>query len=455
MFLRFSGLFGYTTNRLIVMIFVAQIVTTGAILYYVHEASERALVAEQRAFVGEIHDNLLVQFRSGGLAGLSYEIEKRLKLGRNRDIVILLTFADGKTVVGNLVAWPAVSTGNSDWLIRDLQRVGDDQPEPIGMTTTLLPDGSHLLTGHVLTGEERLGRINRTAIISAFLLALPAALLIAILLARLVGRRIKLITNVTEQVREGDLSRRIPLDGTDGAFDELSEGVNAMLERLENLVSELRMVTDGLAHDLRSPITRLKSLIEHAIVDTKDETALTALGKVSAEADTLLTMLTTALQISRAEAGIGKDRFAEISISELLADLVEIYGPLAEDYGFEISSEAPETMSVSLHRELVSQALGNLIENALKYAKGGNQIVLGARREGDLITLSVADNGEGIATERQAEARKRFGRLDPSRQIAGSGLGFSLVEAAAKLHGGTIELKQNYPGLRVDIIVPR
>ena len=449
--MRFSGMIGYTTTRLVLMIFLAQLLATGGILFYVHKASEGALIGEQKAFVGELHDNLLVQYRSGGLSGLAYEIEKRLELGRNRDMVILLTLPNGQNVVGNIDRWPTQLTGNSNWMIQQLYRKGSDTAEPVGFTATLLPDGSRLLTGHVLTSEQRLSEINRTAITTAFVLALPIALLIAFLLGRLISRRIELITKVTDAVRGGDLSQRIYLDGTDGPFDRLSDGINAMLDQLEALVSELRVMTDGLAHDLRSPITRLKSVIEHAIVETRDETALAALQKVSTEAETLLAMLTTALQISRAEAGIGRDRFVETDISELMSDLVEVYGPLAEDHEVDLQWVVPAGLAMSLHRELVSQALGNLIENALKYAEGADLIRLTGTRQGDRIIISVADNGVGIPAGRRAEAQKRFGRLDSARTHIGSGLGLSLVEAVARLHGGKVELKDNEPGLRVDL----
>lgn len=433
------------------MIFIAQILVTGGILFYVHKASEGALIGEQRAFVGELHENLLVQYRSGGLSGLAYEIEKRLQLGRNRDVVILLTLPSGQDVVGNIIRWPTELTGNSGWTVRELYRKGDDSPELIGMIATMLPDGSRLVTGHVLESEQRLSEINRTAILTAFLLALPIALLIAFLLGKMVSRRIAVITKVTDIVRGGDLSQRVNLDGTDGPFDRLSDGINAMLDQLESLVSELRMMSDGLAHDLRSPITRLKSVIEHAIVETKDDAAMLTLQKVSTEAETLLAMLTTALQISRAEAGIGRDHFVQTDISELLSDLVEVYGPLAEDHQMDLQYVAPEGVAILLHRELVSQALGNLIENALKYADGADVIRLSAARDGHMIVLAVADNGPGIPVERTAEAQKRFGRLDSARTQTGSGLGLSLVEAVAKLHGGTVELKDNQPGLRVEL----
>jgi signal transduction histidine kinase len=165
-------------------------------------------------------------------------------------------------------------------------------------------------------------------------------------------------------------------------------------------------------------------------------------------------MLTAAIQISRAEAGIGRDRFAPVELATVLADLVEIYGPLAEDGGFRITAEAPPGLVLPIHRELLGQALGNLIENTLRYAAGGSRLAIRAAREENTVVINVADDGPGIAADQRQEALRRFGRLDPSRHAAGSGLGLSLVEAAARLHGGRIELADAKPGLLVRLILP-
>lgn len=433
------------------MMFAGQVLLSWSLLFFVHRSSEIVIRASQHEMVDEIRADLLSEYRSGGLSGVVYAIERRLERDHDRDEVLLLVLADRQPVTGNLVAWPTVSHDMTGWTVRDLYRKGADKPETIGMTVTNLPGGMQLLTGYVLTSSRRVSGIHREAMISAGLLAIPISLLIAFVMTKLIGSRIRVISSVTEMVRMGNLSQRVPLDGTDGLFDQLSEDINAMLDQLDALVLELQMMTDGLAHDLRSPITRLKSVIEHAIIDTKDEAALVALQKVSTEAETLLAMLTTALQISRAEAGIGKKRFVKTGISELLGDLVEIYGPLAEDHGIALISVAPNDLIVSLHRELISQALGNLIENALKYAEGATQIELRAEPLSDGVRLTVADNGKGIPADRRADAQKRFGRLDSARQTPGSGLGLSLVEAVAKLHGGVVSLSDNQPGLRVEL----
>jgi signal transduction histidine kinase len=225
--------------------------------------------------------------------------------------------------------------------------------------------------------------------------------------------------------------------------------------RIDALVSQLRMMTDGLAHDLKSPVTRLLSVVEQASTQTRDDQALDALEKVHREAQTLQGMLSTALLISRTEAGFGSDRMRDTPIAELLKDLAEVYGPLIEDSGFTLHVAAPAGLAFPLHRELVSQAIANLVENALKYAEGGDSIALEAAMDSDALSISVSDNGPGIPADQHEAAMKRFGRLDPSRTKPGSGLGLSLVEAVARLHHGALLLGDAAPGLRATLRLRR
>jgi signal transduction histidine kinase len=443
------SLFRSTTVRFVALVFLSQVLLTGGILAFVQKSSTGLFVAEQKALVGELRDGLVADYRADGELRLISQIKTRLQTMHAGVTVILLARADGKVAVGNLGAWPATVPQSTSWQIIKLYRTGNDRPETMGIIATRLPGGAHLLTGHVLDTHLRLTKLNQEAMISAFLLAIPLALLLALALSRLINGRVRSIAATAEAVRGGDLSHRVVLDNSGDAFDTLGRGVNTMLERIDALVSELRIVTDGLAHDLRSPITRLKSTLERAMIDTQDPIALKALEKVSVEAEALLTMLSTALQISRAEAGVGRERFIETDVSALLEDLVEIYGPVAEDQGMVLSSSADAGLTVSLHRELLSQALGNLIENALKYARGGRHIALNAVQEDGGLTLSVSDDGPGIPEDRRADARRKFGRLDPARHVTGSGLGLSLVEAVVRLHGGAMALEDNAPGLKI------
>lgn len=446
---RWRSLIRSTTARLVVLAFLFQMLVTAGVLLFVQQASQHALIEEQQALVGELRDELRGAYAGGGQTEVKRLILTRLRSVRSDAVVILLADRAGMPVAGNIAAWPTVIPSDTDWRTIDLYRMGADQPEHMGVATTRLPDGSRLLTGHVIDANLRLTRVNAEAMLAALLIGLSLTLVGTLAFGRLLSRKIQGVVATAAAVGDGALARRVPVDGSGDAFDALGESINVMLQRIEALVSQLRMMTDGLAHDLRSPVTRLKSVLERAIVETRDTEALTALEKASAEADTLLSMLSTALLISRAEAGIGRESLVESDLATLLSDLVEVYGPLVEDRGFTIAADAQTGLTGRLHRELVSQAIGNLIENALNHGEGGSAIMLVARDHDGILAVEVADNGPGIPSERRSDALRRFGRLDPSRHRPGSGLGLSLVEAVAGLHHGAISLEDNQPGLRV------
>jgi signal transduction histidine kinase len=442
-------LFRSTTARFILLAFVLQFAVTGGVLLFVQQASQRALVAEQRESVGELRDELAAAWRAGGSTELRDLIRTRQENTHGAVAVILYARANGEPIAGNLGAWPTVIPPVTPWRTIALYRIGSDQPERMGVIAIRLGDGSRLLTGHVIEANLLLARVNREAILVALAAGIVMALIGALIIGRTLSRRIEAIADTAHAVGEGVLAARVEIGGSGDAFDVLARSINAMLERIEALVSQMRLITDGLAHDLRSPLTRMKSLIERAIADARDPESLAALERVAGESDTLLAMLSTALQISRAEAGIGRELFSAVDVEALLEDLVEIYGPLAEDQHVSLESYAPAGLQAVLHREFVCQALGNLIENALQYATGGSRIVLTAGEGAGGLQLEVADDGPGIALDRREKALERFGRLDPARHLAGSGLGLPLVEAIARLHEGTLELADNAPGLRV------
>ncbi|CCA90156.1 HAMP domain-containing sensor histidine kinase [Novosphingobium sp. PP1Y] len=443
-----------TIARLVAMLVVAQFAATAGILYFVRLSTQETLLSEQKAVVAELRDGLLAEYRKEGKPALVAAIRDRLQFPQSGIPVILLLNADGSVAAGNLDNWPPVIGETTEWTTLTLYRKDATAPEAMAFSASTLSDGSHLLTGHVIENGLQLQKINDEALLAATLLAFPISLLIALQVGRSIARRIASIARTAEAIGAGDLSHRVPLNGTHDAFDQMGSGINEMLERIELLVEELRMVTDSLAHDLRSPVTRLKSHIEQAFADTRDADDLAVLEKISAEADTLLRMLTTALQISRAEAGIGRERFETVALGDLLQDLAEIYGPLAEDCGFSLEATFAAPIAISLHRDLISQALGNLIENACKYARGGTSIRLEARRDENAVVLVVADDGVGIPAELREVALRRFGRLDPARHKPGAGLGLALVASTARLHGGIFNLEDNRPGLRAVIRLP-
>ena len=317
-----------------------------------------------------------------------------------------------------------------------------------------LPGGWHLLVGRSLAEEERLVATLTTSLVTAIGLALLLALGISALLARLIARRVQSIADVAARVAAGDLGSRVAVpDGSPrDAFDSLGLALNAMLARIEALLDELRAVTDGLAHDLRSPLTRMKARIDR--LSRTPEPDLGELGGIASEADALLAMLDNSLEISRLEAGIGRDAFEPLDLAALVTDMAEMYEPLAEEGGVTITTDTHATMPVRAHRQLLGRALSNLIDNALRYAADGRSIAISAEAGSGGARLVVADRGPGIASTAREEALRRFGRLDVARSKGGAGLGLSLAAAIARLHGGQLLLSDNAPGLKVTIELP-
>jgi signal transduction histidine kinase len=419
-----------------------------------HLATERALLAQEQGVVTELRDDLVGEYLDLGRRVLIAAIDERLQVSGGATPVILLVSPGGERIAGNLAGWPAGLAGKTRWAERTLAPADGRGPEIVGLSTTRLGDGSRLLVGHVLAGAERRRAADRSGLTIALLLALPLSLAVAFALGRIIAMRVARIAAAAERVAAGELSHRVPADASGDPFDRLGQALNRMLDRIELLVTELRLVTDGLAHDLGMPITRLRTAIERAIGETRNSESLAALEAASAEADKLLAMLATALQISRAEAGIGSERLEPTEVRQMLEDLAEIYGPAAEDQGFALICSAPAGLIWPLHRELIGQALVNLIENALRHARGGRTIALSAQEVGSDLVLAVADDGVGIAPGDYEKAQRRFVRFDPARSGTGAGLGLSLVSAAARLHGGRIVLSDNRPGLRVEIVLP-
>jgi signal transduction histidine kinase len=441
-------------RRLAALLFAAIFLPTLAMLGFMNFASVRALAIERSSLVTELRDELMAEYVGDGPRGLTTAIRDRVRFDPLGEEVMSYADARGTVVAGNVPVWPRGMTGRTRWHEVNMRRTGDRFDHPVLLLFTPLPDGSRLLTGHVASGRRELRDANRWAFLLALALAAPLALGLVFVLLRIIERRVARIAGIAERVGEGDLSRRVEVGEGDDAFARLGRGFNGMLDKIEALVVELRLVTDGLAHDLRSPITRLQSVIERASVDARDPGARSALDAARNEAEGLQAMLTTALQISRAEAGIGRDRFQPVELTALLDDLVEIYGPVAEECGFALTAESTADRILPVHRELLVQALSNLVENALRHAEGGSHIALRVAPEDGAVVISVADDGPGIPPERREDALRRFGRLDPARHAGGHGLGLALVEATARLHGGRVELAGARPGLIVRLVLP-
>lgn len=448
--------FGTVTSRLVAILVVSQMVTLGLALAMLHGVTGQVLRLQSREFADELRGDLLSDYREGGQAALAVQISRKLAAVDSHDTVLLLVDRDGGNVVGNLADWPATFSDHEPWRVTRLYRKGADAPESMGLEAIRLTDGGKLLLGQVLDDEALLVTASARAFLYALLLGAVLSMANVWLAMRVLRSRIGLIAGAAQAFQRGDHSRRIVREEWGTGFSDLADEMNQLLDHNQQLIRELRMVADSLAHDLRTPVTRMRATLDQAIRTTRDKEAMKALGAAMEETGQLEAMLNTSLDISRAEAGIGREQFTRFSLNGLLENIAEIYGPLAEDLGWRIVVEVPEVLTLNAHKDLLTRVLSNLVDNALKHAVGGNTVVLAARsKDGQTVEISVADDGPGIPPERLGEAMRRFGRLDAARTTPGAGLGLSLVATIAALHGGSFNLETNgKQGVRAVLRLP-
>lgn len=440
--------------RFALLIFLMQIASVLVSLWAVHRFTSHSVNHASREIAVGLRDDISATYAAAGLAAAGATVRSRIAADPGGQAILLLMAPDGRRIAGNLDRWPHNVGASESWRLVNVQHArrqhGDSRV--MGVVSTRFPDGTRLLIGHLAETDLRFGGYLEAALLSAVVLAVPLAAGAAWLAASILQRRLRAVVDTASAVETGDMERRIILTGSGDMFDAEGQAINAMLDRITGLVAEMRLVTDGLAHDMHSPLTRLRAVLDSALKQSADETAIRALERSIEESDTLLRMLDTALLISRTEAGIGRDSFVPVDIAALLHDFRDIYSALAEDKGVTITVDAKADMFLPSNREMLGQALSNLIDNALKY--GGDRINLLARPEAGSMLIQVSDNGPGVPEIHRERALSRFARLDTSRRIAGAGLGLSLAAAVSRLHGGTLVLGDAAPGLLVTLSFP-
>ncbi|UYN99721.1 MAG: HAMP domain-containing protein [Devosia sp.] len=342
---------------------------------------------------------------------------------------------------------------------------GDDNPGRPGKVGVAVVRSVELANGmRLVVGRDVVERRGYSAIIlQSFLVGVVGILLFSILAggitARRVLRRIDTIRDTSTKIMSGNLSERVPVTRRNDEFDGLATNLNAMLDRIEKLLQGLKEVTDNVAHDLKTPLTRLRNQAEAALRDSAStETREQALETVITESDRLIRTFNALLMIARAEAGAPSGALAAVDISTVVADVAELYGPVAEDAGIDVTSDIALGISMRANRELIGQAMVNLLENAVKYARpedgSTGRIRIELSRQADKIVIAIADNGPGIPEADRQRVLERFVRLEKSRSEPGSGLGLALVNAVARLHGGTFRVEDNAPGVRAVLELP-
>ena len=403
-------------------------------------------------------------YMQGGIRRLVIVVDVRSR--RPGSSLYLVTTPTGEGLAGNVGSLEPGVLDHPGWLETSYRRI--DAPEEAEhralVQVVQLPDGFHLLVGRDLEERERLYGIISNAGRWSSALVIVLGLAGGFFVSRRVLNRIDAMTETAHTIMAGDLAGRLPVAGTGDELDRLADNVNAMLERIEALMRGLKEVSDNIAHDLKTPLTRLRNRCEQALRSAKGETDYrAALESTIAESDELIRTFDALLMIARAESGHARDNMIEFHAAEIARDVGELYEPLADEKGLALTVDAPAAAPVRGNRELVSQALANLVDNAIKYAGPKHaemnntpvEIVVRVGEDGERITLTVVDHGPGIPDADRDRVVERFVRLEQSRSQPGSGLGLSLAAAVARLHGGELKLEDNRPGLKSTIALPR
>lgn len=453
-------LFRTTAFRLSLVYLAVFTVFAAFLIGYIATTTNQLLGSQVREAVDAEINGLAEQYRIGGIARLARVIDRRsMRPGAS---MYLVTDRAGNKIAGNVEAVPSEILERPEPDLQTVPYVRMDETGSTGDHRAVvrvfnLQGGYRVLVGRDLGEQQRFAEIIRRALILTVGLMVVLGLASWLFVSRRVLKRIDSVSETSRRIVEGDLSGRIEVTGTGDEFDRLAESLNAMLARIERLMVGLKEVSDNIAHDLKTPLTRLRNRAERALAQPEGEHVYReALQAAIEDADQLIRTFDALLMIARAEAGATATAFRSVDAAEVAQDVVELYEPLAEEAGVHLELERSSPAMVTASRELLSQALVNLVDNAIKYAGGrpAARVSVAARQDGGSVVIEVADNGPGIPEADRARVKERFVRLEESRSRPGAGLGLSLVSAVAHLHSGTFELCDNEPGLRAILRLP-
>ena len=426
------------------------------VVFYMNSLAAGFFMNETRAAIEQELRSLDSIYQRNGMRALIVAIDRRARAPGA--FVYLVADPAGRILTGNVRALEPGVLDTPGWTRRPFayekfRAHAEYGPQPHAVANIFLfENGMHVLVGRDLGEPERFQVIVRRALVLALGLMALGGLLIWFFIGRRALRRIDAVSAASAGIVAGDLGRRLPVTAAGDEFDRLSASLNAMLGRIETLNDGLREVSDSIAHDLKTPLTRLRNRAEQALRGRDGEAGYRdALEDMIGEADQLIGVFNAMLQISRVEAGYTRFTPAPVDLAAVAAELAELYEPLVEDAGGHLDNRASGPLVVDGNRELIGQAVTNLIDNALKYGlgAGGGTVMLDGRADvaGGRAELLVCDDGDGIAQVDRERAVRRFERLDESRTAPGSGLGLSLVDAIMRQHGGELRLEDNEPGL--------
>ena len=423
----------------------------GAFLF-VDDRVEGILSQRQAAIVDSELKLLQLVDREEGRPGLVRSITRRVAVPNDDFAIQALIDRNGRYLAGD-VDWPSDLIVDGAWRPIDTYARKGVPVLGFGRAVTL-PDGAKVLVGRDQTAQHSVQSALAGAILTALVVLLAVALGLGIFLNRLVLGRIDTISTTARRIIGGNLHERIPGRGQDSEFDRLTGVLNSMLDRNEQHIEQMRLVTDAIAHDLRGPLQHIRADLERASLAEDKAPRDEAVARAVGEIDEALATFNALLDIARAEAGIGQEAFDRVDLASVVEDVVELFEPIAEEKHQTLIAQVM-SMEVRGQGTLLRQAFGNLIHNAIKFSPEGAAIVARLDARGGRARMILEDNGIGIPEAERETALQPFGRLTRDRPTDGKGLGLALVAACAKLHGGRFLLEDAAPGLRAILELPR
>lgn len=426
-------------------------VSITALLGFIYLIAGNYVKSHVDEFVSSELEMLEADYQIDGIDGVTGLINSRDSSDRSNHWLYLFVDRDRQRIAGDRDPWPVAAPGPDGFLTLPARRGAGK----IRAREAHFPDGSQILVG---LNDYEVGEM-RSALARSMGFGLGAMLLLAIgggvLVTLATLRQIESINRVTHDIMAGDLRQRVPVGGSNDEFDALGRNINAMLDRIGLLMEAIRGVTDNIAHDLRLPLARLRARLEASLGGSGQREDLErAIGQSIEEVDSILLTFGALLRIANVESGRLRESFSDVDLSAIALDAEQLFEPIASAGGKALEISVEQQVHINGSRDLLFQALANLVDNALKYTPEGGRILIELNTRHDMVLLAVADNGPGVAPEEREKVFQRLYRVDPSRSTAGNGLGLSLVRAVALLHDGSCEIEDNRPGARVVLRLP-
>jgi signal transduction histidine kinase len=440
--LRFAALFG--------LVFAFSAIVLVVFLWY---ETAGLLDRQIEAAINADAQGLVERWSEGGIPALLLTIQERMSENVDDDAIYDVADPFGNTVGGNLGRWPAQVDSKDTFY--ELTVVQADTRSLAEVRRYDLPGGFHLLVGRDVRGRVELRRLLTSTLFSSVLVIAALGAVGALIIRNVFRRMVAEVSATADAIAGGDLTPRVRRSGRGDEFDRMAESINTMLERIARLMDGVRQVSNAIAHDLRTPITRARARLEDAAAHANNEADLrAAVERAISDLDGVTAVFQALMRIAEIEVGARRSAFADVDLGPLLADLAELYGAAAEDRGLTLQLVVPDTLSILGDRDMLQQAVCNLLDNAIKFSPEGGGITLEAGLVDRHVHISVADRGPGIPEADRLRASERFFRGEQARSTPGYGLGLALVQAVAALHEGSLTLADASPGLRATITLP-